>query len=376
MDAEKATRRIENILGHCVGISPNPTSAASDAAARANAEDAARQAKVRELSESLKFDPTSGHVIRKPLGTGYGFWVGGHKVTYDAASGFFIIFYRVRTPLEKGRGGTCAVAVSRDGLNFTDVWSATKDDLAAVSIETGHVVRDPKTGLFRLYISYEFSQGNYWRIDVIRALNQTGPYGGLGSLDTQGRRTVLMPHQYGLLSIKDPVVYVRPGDGRYMLYAHAFPGSALFAGAGMGQKARAFDVTVLAESDDGLYFSECKTCFESPNEDRWDGRLARINSVVPWAGVGYLGFYDGQRTVFDIYEEKAGLCWSADGGVDEPFERLPLDGPWVSSPHGSRTVRYIFAVKREDQGKVYMYYEFCRPDNSHDLRVSVVPIPK
>ena len=103
--AIKAARRTSVILSH-VGISPNKTSAASDAAARANAEDAARQAKVKSLASSLKFDPTKGHVIRKPLGTGYGFWVGGHKVTYDAESGFFIIFYRVRTPLEKGRGGS------------------------------------------------------------------------------------------------------------------------------------------------------------------------------------------------------------------------------------------------------------------------------
>ena len=31
-------------------------------------------------------------------------------MTYDAESGFFIIFYRVRTPLEKGRGGSVVTA--------------------------------------------------------------------------------------------------------------------------------------------------------------------------------------------------------------------------------------------------------------------------
>ena len=49
---DSAARRIKRTLSH-VGITPQKTSAASEAAARANAEDAARQAKVEELSVSL-----------------------------------------------------------------------------------------------------------------------------------------------------------------------------------------------------------------------------------------------------------------------------------------------------------------------------------
>jgi hypothetical protein len=162
---------------------------------------------------TLTFDPTEGTVIRTPPGTGYGYWVGGHKVWHDAASGEFAIFYRERTPLEQGRGGVCRVARSRDGVTFEDAWEASKDELAAISIEVGHCVRDPE-GEWRLYISYEFEVDRKWRIDVIRGTD-------LGSLDTQGRRTVLSPVDFNLPWIKDPWIY-RNDDG-YSLVA-AVPG--------------------------------------------------------------------------------------------------------------------------------------------------------
>ena len=94
------------------------------------------------------FDPSAGTVIRTPPGTGYGYWAGGHKISHDPVSGTFALFYRERTPLEQGRGGRCAVALSDDGVVFEDVWRASKDEFNASSIEVGHCVRhdgDPIT---------------------------------------------------------------------------------------------------------------------------------------------------------------------------------------------------------------------------------------
>ena len=107
-------------------------------------------------AKELAFDPSEGTVIRTPPGHGYGYWVGGHKASHDPDTGTFAIFYRERHPLEKGRGGTCAVALSTDGVEFTDVWRADKAELAASSIEVGHPVRIPE-GEWRLYISYEIA---------------------------------------------------------------------------------------------------------------------------------------------------------------------------------------------------------------------------
>ena len=42
---------------------------------------------------------------------------------------YLCCFYRQRTPLEKGRGGSANVAVSKDGMNFEDVWNCGKIEL-------------------------------------------------------------------------------------------------------------------------------------------------------------------------------------------------------------------------------------------------------
>ena len=303
--------------------------------------------------DHLRFDPSDGTVIREPTGSGYGYWVGGHKVSYDAASGQYAIFYRERSPLEQGRGGRCAVAVGTDGIHFEDVWTATKADFAASSIEVAHPIRSPE-GDWRLYVSYEVEGARYWRIDLLRGAT-------LDSLDTQGRRTVLQPTSYGLFSLKDPVVYLR--DGKWWLYM-AGPGRARPQVEGDRVSPGGGDATLLGISDDGVYFDDLQWVFEAPMSNAWHGRRARINSVIR-SGGGWLALYDGGRSFYDTYEEWCGLAWSADG---LSFERLEQAEPWVRSPHGC--VRYVYAL--ECPGGVNFYYEYTREDGSHDLRVSRV----
>jgi hypothetical protein len=281
--------------------------------------------------------------------------VGGHKVHYDQRSGLFAMFYRIRTPLEEGRGGTCAVAVSRDGIEFEDVWTASKEDLAANSIEVGHPVRDP-SGEWRLYVSYEFAPTSEWRIDVIR-----GPE--LADLDTQGRRTVLAPGDYALPWIKDPWVVLR--DGQYWLYS-AVPGRTPPNVVKNTVHAKPLDASALSISDDGLYFPTIEYVFEGTTDDNWHSRRARLGSLFRW-GEGWIATWDGGRTFFDNYEEWCGLASSPDG---RQFERLAIEGPWVRSPHGC--VRYVYGLRVDD--RIYFYYEYTRQDLSHDLRVATVDL--
>lgn len=298
----------------------------------------------------LRFDPAQGTVVRRPPGRGYGYWVGGHKVFYDAPSGRFVLFYRERTPLEHGRGGRCALAVSEDGVAFEEVWSAEKDQLAASSIEVGHCVR-AHSGEWRLYLSYEMAGARYWRIDVLRADR-------LEDLDTQYRRTVLMPFDYGLRSLKDPVVY--PTDSGYRLFVMG-PARQRPSGDGDTMHAASLEATLLAESEDGLYFPSLTWCFEAPNTDTWHGRRARLNGVLDYNG-GYAAYFDGGRTSYDLYEEQCGIAWSDDG---RHFERVPTDEPWLASPHGC--VRYAYPCPSPHGTLVY--YEFTDPDGGHELRV-------
>lgn len=308
---------------------------------------------MNDVIEALRFDPSDGVVVKPAPGPGYGNWVGG-KVSHDPASGQFALFYRNRRPLEHGRAGNCGVALSDDGVNFTDVWTSTKEEFAANSIEEGHCIRDGDS--WRVYVSYEIEGTSTWRIDLIEARTPD-------EFQTQSRRTVLSPGDYGLEWIKDPYVVRRDSD--WWLYAAAPPRTGPTV-EGDRIEAGALDATVLAVSEDGRYFPEIEYVFEAPLDDSWHGRRARINSMIPW-GDGYVVFFDGGRTFYDNYEEKAGLASSPDG---RSFTRLDTGGPWVSSPHG--IVRYLCAVPVENE--VFFYYEYTLPDQSHELRVARVDL--
>jgi len=297
------------------------------------------------------FDPNEGTVIRTPPGSGYGYWAGGHKISYDPVWNAFALFYRERTPLEQGRGGACAVAMSDDGIHFEDVWRATREQLNSSSIEVGHALRHDDDE-WRLYVSYEIAGTTTWRIDVIRASEPA-------AFVAQERRTVLAPGDFKLPWIKDPFVR-RRSDGGYLLYAAA-PANAGVTIDGTRIYAAARDAGVLAESDDGLYFPSIEYVFEPSGDDSWQGRRCRLNSVMAW-GEGYLAWYDAGRTTYDDYEEWCGLATSADG---RSFTRVSTDGPWTRSPHGC--VRYVDAIHVGDA--VFLYYEYTREDHSHDLRV-------
>ncbi len=299
---------------------------------------------------ALDFDPSTTRIVREPPGEGYGNWVGG-KMAYDAGSGIFSLFYRERKPLEQGRAGRCGVAVSSDGAEFTEVWSATKEDLNANSIEEGHAIRFADKWM--VYVSYEVKGTSQWRIDLIEADD-------LGALDVQSRRTVLSPGEFGLEWIKDP--YVRIHGGSVWLYAAAPPRSAPVI-EGNTVHAAPLDATVLAVSDDGRYFPTIEYVFEAPGDDSWHGRRARINSMIPWDD-GYLAMFDGGRTFYDNYEEHAGFALSPDGRV---FTRL--DDPWITSPFGC--VRYVCAVDTPDA--YFFSFEYTRQDGSHDMRVQRIP---
>lgn len=305
--------------------------------------------------ERLRFDPQQGVTVRAPTGRGYGYWAGGCKVAYDEEAGRFYLFYRQRTPLERGRGGWCAIAESTDGIHFTDIWSATKEEFCATSIEVGCPVKDPAGG-WRLYVSYEHVDGRYWRVDVLQ-----GP--SLAELNVQARRTVLLPQDYGFTFIKDPIVYVK--EGRYHVYACASPRQRYRVEPDGSIVTIGHDATVLLVSEDGLRFPRARYVFE-PTGEGWDGLRGRINCLIPLED-GYAAFYDGGSGYYDNYEEWCGLAYSPDG---VRFERLTRAGPWVRSPHGC--VRYVYGLRVEDW--LYCYYEYTRADLSHELRVSRIAL--
>jgi hypothetical protein len=302
-----------------------------------------------------RFDPEQGVTVREPEGKGFGFWAGGHSVCFDPESGRFYMFYRVRRPRGQGRGGACRVAESEDGVKFTDIWEGTKEQLDASSIEVATIIRDPTTGKWRLYVSYEPTSGQDWRVDLVEAEHPS-------KFDLVHHRTVIVPQHFGFASAKDPRVYVIAG-----LY-HAFvccdggnppktdEESTVHPGGG--------DCTVLLTSEDGIYWRDLKVVFEPGKgaQGEWGHHRARINSVIRVDPV-WVAFFDGGEGPYDGCDEYCGIAISHDL---EHWRRVSRNGPWVTGKYGG--VRYVEALRLGDE--ICFYYEYPRADASRELRMS------
>lgn len=306
-----------------------------------------------------RFDPEQGHTVFAPTGQGYGYWVGGHNVIFDPDAQKFYLYYRVRQPLGKGRGGICRIAESTDGVAFHDIWEATKEQLDAESIEVGSLIKDPDSGRWRLYLSYQCRNGP-WRVDLIEA-------GQPADFDAWHHRTVMQPEEYGLTFIKDPKVYIV--GGLYLAFADVSPQQRWLLDAAGWRHPQGGDATGLFTSPDGIYFRNFRYVFEpgpgAPAD--WGLFRARITSVIYLPPL-YVGFFDAGSTMYDNYEEWCGVAYSHDL---ERWTRVSTNGPWVRSPHGC--IRYMDALVMGDA--VWYYYEYTRADGSHELRVSRVRLP-
>lgn len=308
----------------------------------------------------LLFDPAQGETIISPQGEGAGHWAGAPSVCYDTATSRFYLSYRLRQP-RPVRGGLCYIAESDDGLSFRTIWAARKEDFDSASVERFALIK-AMDGQWLLYPSYVDPQTNRWRIDVIEA---SGP----GAFDPAQRRPLLLSEALGVQGVKDPWVMIVNGL-YYMLVSYAVTleqpeaeREQLHATGDVYNTGLTLSSTGLAISGDGRSYQWQGDVF-SPRAGAWDAYAARLGCLVPTA-YGWLGYYDGGASVEENYEERTGLVQTWDL---RHFNRLSQQGPSLVSPHGSGSLRYLDAVVFGDE--VWFYYEYARPDGSHELRLS------
>lgn len=307
------------------------------------------------------FDPRRGVTVLEPPGSGSGYWVGAPSILYDAreAGGTFYLYYRLRKPRGEGRGYMCRVARSADGVEFETVWEATREQFDSPSVERAALLRTPQ-GRIRLYLSLVDGADGKWKVEVMEADQP-------GDLRPGDRRRVLDPDVVGVAGVKDPYIVLVGGLYWALLSYAPLPGGgeepALHATGDAYATGKTTSHTGLATSGDGLTFDWLGDVF-SPVPGRWDAYAARIGTVVP-AGVGFLAFYDGGASVEENYEEKCGLAVTFDL---RNFYRISVAAPFLTSPHGSGSLRYLDAVVVGEE--VRCYYEYARADGSHELRMS------
>ncbi|MFI7679294.1 hypothetical protein [Actinophytocola sp. NPDC049390] len=313
-----------------------------------------------------QLDPLDSTVVFRPEATEAGYWTGCASVLHEPDRDRFVLTYRQRRPrghADGDRGYRCAVAVSDDGLAFTDVWSVHKSSLVSPSMERFSLIG--VDGGYQLYISYVDPADNRWRIDLMEA-------GEVDGFDVSARKEVLTAASTGTEGVKDPYV-LRRGPVTYLLasYAAGLPETADAAAA--HGTADIYNVgatthpTGLATSVDGQAFTWHGEVLGVG--DGWDRYQARINSVVALDSGGYLGFYDGSAGHEENYEERTGLATSPDLFT---WHRLTPGSPWTVTPHATGSVRYVDAHVID--GEWWLYFEMTRPDGAHELRLARRPV--
>lgn len=312
----------------------------------------------------LAFDPAQGSTVISPLADGPGWWAGACSAIFDAETRRYYLYYRLRKPRELGRGVECRVAHSSDGVHFEDVWRLGKAQLNSPSVERGSLVKGD--GRWYLYLSYVDPADQRWRIDRLegRSPAEFDPASRLPCLDAARTMTE---------GVKDPWL-LRFGGLYWMLasYAPAVPGAddetreRMHASADVYNTGLTRSCTGVAVSGDGAEWHWRGEIF-APHRTGWDAYAARIACVVH-APPLWVAYYDGSADVSENYEERTGVAVSTDL---RHFERVSVSGPSLVSPHASGSLRYMDVVPVED--RLFCYYEYARPDGSHELRVNVVP---
>src|SRR6478735_9931322 len=268
-------------------------------------------------------------------GVGPGNWAGAASAVL--VDGTFWVTYRVRRPLDEGRGVTVVVARSSDGVAFEEVAVVRREAFGCESFERPVLVPVPAVG-WRLYLSCATPDSKHWWVDSLTAARPEDL--------AEGDRQVVLPGD-DVMAVKDPVVERTAEGWRMWLCCHPLTEA--------GHEDRM--TTRLLTSADGLDWTDRGEVLAG-RPGRWDARGARVTTVVSSDPLVVL--YDGRPDAASNWHETQGVArW--DG------QRLVADDEDpVGSPYSDGAWRYASAVRLPD-GRTRFYVEAARPDGAHDL---------
>ncbi len=282
----------------------------------------------------------AGETAVAPPGEGPGYWAGGPSVVCD--DGVFWLAYRLRRPVDMGRGYANLVARSEDGVHFRPVATLTSDQFECASLERPALVRTNEG--WRVYVSCSSWGSKHWWVE---ALDADAPEDL-----ANGKRTVVLPGD-DAVAWKDVVVNNTSGSWQMWACRHPLDG---------GDEQADRMTSWYATSADGLRWDLQGEAL-APTPGSWDERGARITSVLEIGG-RCTAFYDGRASAVENWRERTAVAYGCG-----PDRFTATSDP---TPPG-HTARYLSVATRPDGYR--LYWEASRPDGANDLRTAYVPRP-
>jgi len=291
----------------------------------------------------------SYHVILEPDQNIPEWWAGAPSVVRDVDGAFFLACRMREGNSPRGkRGYEVRILKSSDGVHFEPVHRITREATGVSGFERPALVKDPQSGLFKLYGCTGRESG--WvilKFDDAKSPAEFRP---------ESAKTVLEVNYPAdgfarVNGYKDPVVF---WDGSHW---HLFV-------IGMDNIERIWHF----ESPDGEKWQPTSTRPVLEN-DGWHNFYSRPASILP-LGVGYLLVYEGSNVNWrdPVYNIATGLAYSPDL---QHFTDLTPTEPLLKSttPGDYHTWRYSHWMWVEN--KIHVYFEAARPNNTNEIRLAI-----
>jgi hypothetical protein len=292
------------------------------------------------------------HVVLEPDENTPEWWAGAPSVVRDDDGTFYLACRMREGNSPKGkRGYEVRILKSADGRNFEKVHSITREAANVPGFERPAIVKDPKTGSFKLYGCSGIEQG--W--SILKWDDVADPAG----FDPATVRPVIVPEypDDGFVHVKgykDP--FVLWSQGQWHMFV-----------IGYDRVERTYHFV----SDDGEQWEPAGDGKPVMENDGWHNFFTRPASVVPMA-LGYLFVYEGSNVEWrdPVYNIATGLAYTPDF---DTFADLAWDEPLLKSttPGDYHTWRYSHWMRVGDE--LYVYFEAARPNTTNEIRLGILP---
>lgn len=291
-------------------------------------------------------------VILEPEKNEAEWWAGAPSVA-RGDDGVFWLACRMRTAdSPRGlRGYELRILRSEDGVHFEQAHVIRREDVPIQGFERPALLRDPKTGRFKLYACGPWRDGP-WSIikfadaDTPAQFAPASAYPVITPPERAYERDIA-PHEY-----KDPVVVY--ANGTYHCFVIGY----------IRRNERIFHF----ESPDGEQWTPVGSPYESVMPlSGWHDFFVRPASILP-LGIGYLFVYEGSsaRWYDPVYNIATGLAFTFD--LRHLTDLTPESPLIISSTPSEHFATFRYSDWLWVENEVWVYAEVARPNQSHEIR--------